>query len=822
MPKVELHASFFSELQIFSDNKPLTIKSRKARALFIYLALNSIPFSRKQLTELFWPTGKSSNLRQAVYELRKLLGSEDFLVDIDGSLTINIDTDVKQFEKAIYEQDFALAIQLYKGKLLEKYKLNDLADFSDWLEIERNRLEQRYLQALNELVKTTKQAKDYKKALALCDKALSIDILNESSYKTAMELAVYLDKPELALSYYQKCRQQLETHLHIKPLAATRELAEQISSGKFKKPSLLKSLKDNEFQVLAAISITNSTNATMLEPILGKDALEISKVLTKLESIGIIDSSQYLGCEYLEELNHLLEKPLAKLLHFRTAEFLIKNKPNDSFVIAKHYLAANEVTKAAPIFLVAAQAALEESKELAKELCFYALWTNEKAENRYQALELTEKLAELLGEKDLQAKALRELETITWQLQDDNKFCQTKLRQARYNIKDGKLTEAIELSKSALEIAQRIKNLDLELQTYNSLGASYFYADRLTDAYDAFSKVMILANSETKIRATNNLGAIAGIQNNLELSYQHFNEALTYARQAKNINFISACLNNLANTAEKLANYGTAEKHYTEVLSLIDRTKDPHLETIALCNLALNHKRLGKLGLAWNTTCEAFDLAFEKENQIDMIFALTNKIDIAISFGDFALAQTLAKENFAYSQQNSEQRMSLVAQWNLEFSKQLSQALFNQELISLSQKLVASKQLDVAVWAYLEMAIYSQDAKQSLEFSEIAKKYTNNKHHYFVLDLIKLKQALLKATSTRDIVVRLEPNLAQQNYTELPLAYCLVSQSYQKTNTKKAKEYKTKAIELLEIQAQGLPKDYKNNHLKQINNWQIV
>ncbi len=308
MTQNKITANFLGGFSLFYGETVLTIKSRKARAIFVYLAMGDKGIKRERLAELFWSEGALANLRQVIYQIRKLPQAEDFLVEDDGLLSINISSDLKLFEAALAQNKHQQALEIYKGKLLAGFNITNMTDFADWLEIERARLEQLFLKAMEERAQQLEENREYKQALELYDKILSIDVLNESCYCSAMRLSVYLGNRQAALKYYQTCVKALMENLGIESLPTTRELADAISRGEpLRPPSTIKNLDNKLFQVLAAIAISGDNSLALLEHLLAKNALEITADLSDLEKQGYLKNNRLLKPENEKEVLEVVE-----------------------------------------------------------------------------------------------------------------------------------------------------------------------------------------------------------------------------------------------------------------------------------------------------------------------------------------------------------------------------------------------------------------------------------------------------------------------------------------------------------------------------------
>ncbi|MED5373884.1 MAG: hypothetical protein VX899_22890 [Myxococcota bacterium] len=75
-------------LQLAWGEHALQLRSHKARCLLVALALEARPMRREELAELLWGPGRLRNLRQAIYQLRQLAGSESWLEVSEAHLQV--------------------------------------------------------------------------------------------------------------------------------------------------------------------------------------------------------------------------------------------------------------------------------------------------------------------------------------------------------------------------------------------------------------------------------------------------------------------------------------------------------------------------------------------------------------------------------------------------------------------------------------------------------------------------------------------------------------------------------------------------------------
>lgn len=118
----------------------------KPFALLVYLALApGRRVSRTALIDLLWSDTDEERarnvLRQAIFQLRRVLG-EDALVGTE-ELTLGhvIETDRDRFLEALNRNDLPRAIELYGGAFLPSFGVPGGVGFEHWADLERDRLE---------------------------------------------------------------------------------------------------------------------------------------------------------------------------------------------------------------------------------------------------------------------------------------------------------------------------------------------------------------------------------------------------------------------------------------------------------------------------------------------------------------------------------------------------------------------------------------------------------------------------------------------------------------------------------------------------------
>jgi DNA-binding SARP family transcriptional activator len=222
--------------------------SARAESLLALLLLHQEAAQpRQRLAFLLWPDSSEgqarTNLRHLLHVLRRALPEPDrFLEVTPRTLRWRPDApcwlDVAAFDAALARADaepggsegsgepqggapvdreaaLAEAVELYAGDLLQ-------GSYDEWLAEERERLRQRYLQALERLVELLEARGDLAAATGRAERLLREDPLREPTYQVLMRLHDARGDRARALRVYHACAATLARELGVEPSAATR------------------------------------------------------------------------------------------------------------------------------------------------------------------------------------------------------------------------------------------------------------------------------------------------------------------------------------------------------------------------------------------------------------------------------------------------------------------------------------------------------------------------------------------------------------------------------------------------------------------------
>jgi non-specific serine/threonine protein kinase len=241
-----LHIQLLGAFRLTAGGTPITsVDLPRQQALLAYLVLHrAAPHARQHLAFRFWPDTTDaqarSNLRTLLQRLRQALPHADQFLHID-SQTVQWRTDalwtldVVDFEHALALADQAAhdgnptalrkalveAVEHYHGDLLPAW-------YDDWVLLERERLRQLFLTALERLIVLLEREQDFPAAIGCAQRLLRHDPLHEVTYQHLMRLHQLSGDRASALRVYHTCTTVLERELSVEPSPTTHALYERL------------------------------------------------------------------------------------------------------------------------------------------------------------------------------------------------------------------------------------------------------------------------------------------------------------------------------------------------------------------------------------------------------------------------------------------------------------------------------------------------------------------------------------------------------------------------------------------------------------------
>jgi len=185
---IEIHLLGTPRIQV--DGKDIFFTYGKVQALIYYMVVKGVAL-RDEISGLLWPekseVNARKNLRNAIYEAKKLLGADVFVSPRNAVLqwnpTAHIYVDVHQFQRNPKQY-----IDIYKGEFLQGFYVKDAVAYEDWYLGERSRLKSMYMEAVYDLVDAGIEEKNIACIERYIPVLLSYDPYNEERFSAILEL----------------------------------------------------------------------------------------------------------------------------------------------------------------------------------------------------------------------------------------------------------------------------------------------------------------------------------------------------------------------------------------------------------------------------------------------------------------------------------------------------------------------------------------------------------------------------------------------------------------------------------------------------------
>jgi len=245
---VRLRLQCFGTPQITLDAAPVTGLSKKALALFVYLAVTGRPQHRDQLADLFWSECNNqqarNNLRYLLPELRKALG--DYLVITPQTIAFNrsrpygLDSEyfyqtLTRVPESVPTHVLQATLDRYQAEFLAGFRVRNAPVFEQWLTTQQEMYHRLAVQGFQQLMERYDQQGDYRAGLAAGQRLLTLEPWHEAGHRLQMTLLARDGQRGAALNQYQQLQQILADELAVEPEPVTTALYEAIRRGAYDK-----------------------------------------------------------------------------------------------------------------------------------------------------------------------------------------------------------------------------------------------------------------------------------------------------------------------------------------------------------------------------------------------------------------------------------------------------------------------------------------------------------------------------------------------------------------------------------------------------------
>lgn len=259
LPKIRI--STFGTLQVLRGDHAVTESdwhTRQARQLLkILLTERPRPVSSDRLIEILWPNSTpeaaATTLRSAINALRNVLEPErpnrapsryiitqapGYAFHLHPDIWLDVETFEKELESARHADNpqqryrhLESAVALYH----DDYLISD--PYADWVQNERERLQELFFHALLQLAELQAANGDFVAAIASCRQVLARDEVRENAYQALMRYQAESGDSAAALLTFERCRNVLSEELGADPSPLTQLLHQRILNGEIESPT---------------------------------------------------------------------------------------------------------------------------------------------------------------------------------------------------------------------------------------------------------------------------------------------------------------------------------------------------------------------------------------------------------------------------------------------------------------------------------------------------------------------------------------------------------------------------------------------------------
>lgn len=209
------------------DGEKMIFPYRKAEGLFYYLCVRKF-ISRDEAIGVLWAdcdeNAARKNLRDAIYNIRRILGTDIIFVHGNSSMELNQERILRIDLEDVTKDNI---LETYRGEFLGYFYVKKCLEFEEWAGEMREGLRQQYVAALKlEIARLIreKQCDDLEKSGFLL---LNNHIYEEDLYRKIMDLLLKEGRCNSAIKLYQDLARSLEADLDTDPEMETQKLYKQ-------------------------------------------------------------------------------------------------------------------------------------------------------------------------------------------------------------------------------------------------------------------------------------------------------------------------------------------------------------------------------------------------------------------------------------------------------------------------------------------------------------------------------------------------------------------------------------------------------------------
>jgi ATP/maltotriose-dependent transcriptional regulator MalT/two-component SAPR family response regulator len=217
-------------------------RTQSVRDLFFYFLYMREAITKEQIGDVLWPEISDLQIlkkrfKNEIYRLRRAVGRDVIVFDEEFYLfnrALDYEYDVEAFDtylrRARKSRDVDDQIQWYQ-KVVDLVRGPYLSDVdADWATVERARLANAYMTALEELAQRYLNINKLEKCISICQLGLGLNRCNEILYQLCMRAYAVLGDRSAIARLYQACKSALALDLSLSPSSETEILFRELTA----------------------------------------------------------------------------------------------------------------------------------------------------------------------------------------------------------------------------------------------------------------------------------------------------------------------------------------------------------------------------------------------------------------------------------------------------------------------------------------------------------------------------------------------------------------------------------------------------------------
>lgn len=214
---------------VLLDGEKVSFPYQKAEGLFYYLCVNN-RITRSRAISVLWAEcseeAARKNLRDAVYNIRKVLGRDILIMEGNTGIILNRQREICIDIENVTKENL---LKNGKGEFLQFFFVKNCYEFESWMEAERAERKRNYMKTLQLKIMELKTGQDLNFLQESGHVFLQNEVMDEEVYRDIMKKLAEAGRYLAAMELYQSLETFLQKEVGSEPEEETQVLFAEIS-----------------------------------------------------------------------------------------------------------------------------------------------------------------------------------------------------------------------------------------------------------------------------------------------------------------------------------------------------------------------------------------------------------------------------------------------------------------------------------------------------------------------------------------------------------------------------------------------------------------